>query len=87
MLSTEKLAEEVNQDVLNFRYFWAYGLLRETAGVWVGENLHLLSKDAKVILRSVKKAVKEQKGKTDGKEIKRGGKSTERAALDGQAHA
>jgi hypothetical protein len=57
------LAEQVNDDCERFRYFWAYGLLKETAPLWSApEHRALLSEYALPILEAVEEslAAKEQ---------------------------
>jgi hypothetical protein len=67
--TVETIARAINQEVENSRLFWAYGLLSETFPLWAGKNMRLLSSEARVILRSVKKYFKERKRK-DVKKIK-----------------
>ncbi len=54
MLSPKDLAEMINKDCDNFRYFWAYGLIKETVKFWeTGSNADLLCPTAQIMLSQV----------------------------------
>lgn len=52
-ITTNDLAEMVNSDCENFKYFYAYGLLKETESVWKGETKSLLCETAQIMLEQI----------------------------------
>lgn len=54
-MSIEQLAGVINKDCEDYKYFWAYGTLKETASLWVGPRLSLLCDTARVILGQIRR--------------------------------
>lgn len=53
-MTVKQLADSINKDCRKFRYFWAYGLLKETRQLWRElHNEQLLCRDAKIMLQSI----------------------------------
>jgi hypothetical protein len=56
-MSIEQLAEAINKDCEEYRYFWAYGLVKETVSLWVGRRrLRLLCDEARMMVRQVRRS-------------------------------
>jgi hypothetical protein len=53
-MNIKQLAQTINDDCEDCEYFWAYGLLKETAKVWAIEsNRNLLCDTAKNMLDQI----------------------------------
>ena len=52
----DQLAAIINADAEACRWFWVYGILKETQALWQGDNRNLLCADAQIVLDSVSKA-------------------------------
>jgi hypothetical protein len=48
-MTVERLAKDINKHCIEYRYFWAVGLIKETVELWrVGKYYNLLNKWAKI---------------------------------------
>lgn len=58
MKSIQQLADAINQDCNELKYFWAYGLIQETASIWENEsNRRLLNEVAQFMFECVQEGV------------------------------
>jgi hypothetical protein len=60
-MNIQQLAETINNDCDDFEYFWAFGLLKETAPLWrIEENRNMLGEVAQAMFMDVEKSIDEQ---------------------------
>ena len=52
-MTVESLARQINRNCENYKYFWAYGTVKETAGLWNETNIELLCADARIMVEQV----------------------------------
>jgi hypothetical protein len=53
-INIKDLADQVNRNTDNFKYFWSYGLLKETRELWADPvNLSMLNETSQNILDTI----------------------------------
>jgi hypothetical protein len=52
-ITAQDLANMINEDCNNFKYFYAFGLLQETRNVWNGDNKSMLCDTAQIMLEQI----------------------------------
>jgi hypothetical protein len=52
-ITAQDLANMINDDCDNYRYFYAFGLIQETSNIWTGENKSLLCETAQIMLEQI----------------------------------
>lgn len=53
-INIKAIAEQVNRNTQEYKYFWSYGILKETKEFWQDKNNYsLLSLDSQAICDSV----------------------------------
>lgn len=54
-MTVKDLADMINERCESYRYFWAYGLVKETIKIWEKEdNKNLLCEDAQIMVGQAK---------------------------------
>lgn len=54
MLKIKDVAESINNYCNEYKYFWAYGLVKETIDLWIKENnRNLLCYEAKFMVNQI----------------------------------
>ena len=61
-MSIRELARQINTDCLQYRYFWACGLVKDTASLWTGERMRLLCGEARMMARHYQGELKAPQG-------------------------
>lgn len=59
-INIKDIADQVNRDTDNCKYFWSYGLLKETKAIWEHpDNYLMLNEQSQIIFDTVLESLKE----------------------------